>query len=92
MPTAMAIQFERIMECPPTEPPTERPCCIVVFGWRFTLMAVSIAVRAYKIARARLAVLPVFVRLPGILKDHFQPVGLAVWTTPYSTPLCCMRK
>ena len=42
------------------------------------------------IATARLTALPVFIRLPGIWKDHFQPVGLAVWTTVYSTPLYCI--
>jgi hypothetical protein len=57
---------------------------------RFTLIALSIASSATRIAIARLSAVPDFGLLPGIKMVHFQPVGLAVWTTLYGIPLRSM--
>jgi hypothetical protein len=56
-------------------------------GRRPTFWALSIAISAWRIAIARSYDLPVFIR-PSTSMVHFQPVGLAVWTTVYWMSLC----
>jgi len=60
------------------------------FGSNFTLMELSIAVSARRIAAIRLGAVPILVRCSSRRTVHFHPVGLDVWTTLYWMPLCSM--
>jgi hypothetical protein len=59
----------------------------MLLGRRPAFWARSIAISAWRIAIARSYDLPVLVR-PSTSMVHFQPVGLAVWTTVYWMSLC----